>query len=191
MASSSVQLARMLCVKCNTPVPAEENEIAWACAKCQQGLLLTPTGLAPVTVQWAALKPGTANARWLPFWSFTGRVQFQRRQSFGGRADPDKLWESPQRFFIPAYELPLKDLEDLGAALLKRGLRPTPGPAPAGGALSACSLFPQDAQQAAEFVVLTIEAERRDKLKQIEFTIETTEPELWLLPFVGDGLALA
>jgi hypothetical protein len=115
---------------------------------------------------------------------------FHRRQSFGGRTDPDKLWDTPQRFFIPAWELPLKELEDMGAALLKRGLRPAPGPAPAGGALSACSLFPEDAVQAAEFVVLTIEAERRDKLKRIEFKIEASAPELWLLPFAGEGLAL-
>ncbi len=189
-ASASVQLVRLTCVKCNTPLPAEETDIAWVCANCEQGMLLTPTGLAPITVRWAAAKSGAANLRWLPFWSFTGAVRFNQRLNFGGRSEADALWQQPQRFFVPAYPCSLPDLQAMGAALLKRRLNPTPGPTPAGGQLAHCTLFPADAKQAAEFVVLTIEAERKDKLKKIEFTIEATEPELWLLPFAGDQLAL-
>ncbi|MCI0354236.1 MAG: hypothetical protein L0099_04225 [Acidobacteria bacterium] len=182
--ATSVQLLPMACLRCAAPIPAEETEIAWVCEKCGQGMQLTRAGLSLLTVQWAAAKTRATNPRWEPFWSFVGAVRFTQRFNFGGRSEPDKLWAEPQRFFIPAYQLPLRDLETIGAELLKKRLRPTPGPAV--GKLAHCSLFPADAKQAAEFVVLTIEAERRDKLKTVAFTIETDEPELWMLPFVGE-----
>lgn len=182
-ANSSVQLVPMTCIKCATPVRAEETEIAWTCEKCAQGMLLTANGLAPLSVRWAAT-PATMGITWWPFWSFVGTVRFARRDSFGGRSEPDKLWAEPQQFFIPAYAANLQALETIGAELLKKRLRPTPGPA--AGPLPACALFPDDARHAAEFVVLTIEADRRDKLKSVEFTIQASEPELWVLPFRGE-----
>jgi len=36
--------------------------------------------------------------------------------------------------------------------------------------------------QVVEFVVLTIEADRKDKLKTVEFRLDLGEPELWVLP---------
>lgn len=182
-ANTSVQLVPMTCIKCATPLRAEEAEIAWTCEKCEQGMLLTANGLAPLTVRWAATA-GTTGIKWWPFWSFTGTVRFARRDSFGGRSEPDKLWGDPQQFFIPAYAASLQALETIGAELLKKRLRPAPGPA--AGPLPACAFFPEDARHAAEFVVLTIEADRKDKLKSVEFTIQASEPELWVLPFRGE-----
>jgi hypothetical protein len=190
-ANSSVQLVPMTCIKCATPIRAEESDIAWACEKCEQGMLLTPDGLAPLTVKWASAKAAT-NVKWYPFWSFTGAVRFARRDTFGygSQGEPDKLWNEPQQFFIPAYSTTLQELEDIGAELLKKRLRPTPSDSrPAAIPLPACALFPHDAQHAAEFVVLTIEAERRDKLKSVEFILRAGEPELWVLPFRGEAAA--
>ena len=182
-ANTSVQLVPMTCIKCATPMRAEETEIAWTCERCEQGMLLTPNGLAPLTVRWANTKAG-ANAKWYPFWSFTGAVRFARRDSFGGRSEPDKLWNESQQFFIPAYAATLQELEVIGAELLKKRLNPVSGPA--AGQLPPVAVFPDDARHAAEFVVLTIEADRRDKLKVVEFTIQASEPELWVLPFRGE-----
>ena len=185
-AETSVQLVPMRCIQCATPMQAEENEIAWTCEKCEQGMLLTANGLAPLTVKWAArgTTAPTNGIKWWPFWSFTGSVRFARRDSFRGRSDPDKLWNEPQQFFIPAYATSLQELETIGAELLKKRLRPSSGPT--AGPLPACALFPDDARHAAEFVVLTIEADRQDKLKYVEFTIHASEPELWVLPFRGE-----
>ncbi len=185
-ANTSVQLVPMTCIKCAMPLRAEENEIAWTCEKCEQGMLLTANGLAALTVKWAAAKAET-NLKWHPFWSFIGTVRFARRDSFGGRSEQDKLWNEPQQFFIPAYAAGLQELETIGAELLKKHLNPAPGPAV--GKLPSVAVFPDDAKQAAEFVVLTIEADRKDKLKSVEFAIQSSEPELWVLPFKGEAHA--
>lgn len=186
--TASVELVLLKCLRCGRPLPAAEEEVAWVCAQCGEGMQLTSTGLAPLAVNWAAPRPGATELRWLPFWVFTGTVTFSRRENYGGRSEPDRLWSGPRRFYIPAFPAPLQQLETLGADLTKQQISLRPGPPM--GALQNCTLFPADARQAAEFVVLTIEADRKDKLKTVEFRLDLNEPELWVLPFVGEALTL-
>jgi hypothetical protein len=178
--SASVELVLLKCVRCGTPVPAEEDEVAWVCANCGQGQQLTADGLAPLAVEFAAPRAGARVARWLPFWVFAGSVTFQQRESYGGHSRPDDLWAAPRRLFVPAFNCDLSRLETLGAALTRRQVTPARGPA---APLAGCTLLPGDAHAAAEFVVLTIEAERKDKLRAIAFSLNLAAPELWVLPF--------
>jgi len=70
---------------------------------------------------------------------------------------------------LSGYQLPLKA-----------------GPA---GTLKDCTLRLEEAPAVAEFIVLTIEAEQRDKLRQIDFMLSLGNGELWRLPFVGAAAA--
>ena len=187
--TTSIELVLLKCLRCSAHLPAGEEEVAWVCAQCGQGMQqLTEAGLAPLAVNWAAPRPGATDLRWLPFWVFTGTVTFMRRENYGGRSEPDKLWSGPRRFYIPAFPAPLQQMETLGADLTKQQIPLRPGPPM--GALQNCTLFPADARLAAEFVVLTIEADRKDKLKGVEFRLDLNEPEMWVLPFVGEALTL-
>ena len=185
---ASIELVLLKCLRCSTHIPAGDEEVAWVCAQCGQGMRLTETGLAPQAVNWAAARPGPTQLRGLPFWVFTGAVNFIRRENYGGKSEPDKLWSSPRRFYIPAFPAPLDQLETLGADLTRKQIALKAGLAI--GALKDCTLFPDDARHAVEFVVLTIEAERKDKLKTVEFSLDLNEPELWVLPFAGEALTL-
>ena len=193
MATQSVELSLLKCPRCSAFVPAQEDEIAWVCAQCGQGLQLTETGLASLAVNWAAASPGLAQLRWLPFWVFTGTVKFTRRESYSGSRPPEKLWNAPCRFYVPAFAIPLQQMQDLGAELTRRQIFLKAGPAQ--GALTGCTFHLDDARQAVEFIVLTIEAAQSDKLKAVDFSLQLAAPELWVLPFTGEaqanGLALA
>lgn len=184
--TTSVELVLLKCPRCRTPIRADEEEVAWVCSQCQQGLQLTSTGLALLTVNWAAAQPGNSKIQWLPFWVFTGTVSFSRREtySFGSGSQPDKLWSAPRRFYIPAFPLAIEQLQTLGADLTRRQVPLKSSQVV--GTLTQCSLAPEDARQAAEFVVLTIEAAHSDKLKAVDFTLNLNEPELWVLPFIGE-----
>ena len=185
--TASVELALLKCLRCGTFVQAEEDEVAWVCPQCGQGLLLADSGLVPLSVQWAALpaRPAAIPIRWLPFWTFVGTVRFGRRETYGGSRQPDALWNAPRRFFIPAFPYPLDDMQQPGAELTRRG--PPLNAGPPAGPLSRCTLFPEDAKGAAEFVVLTVEAAQKDKLRQLDFALELGEPELWVLPSTEQG----
>ena len=181
--TTSVTLNLLKCPQCSTPVPAEEDEMAWVCATCGAGLQLGEAGLAPLPVHWAVTPVGKHADNGRPFWVFPGGVRFGNRISFAGHAEPEALWNNPVRFFVPAYTCPLAQLQSLGADLTRRQPALTAGPA---GALKGCTFAPDDARKAVEFVVLTIEAARPDKLRTVQFTLNLGAPELWLLPFAGE-----
>jgi predicted RNA-binding Zn-ribbon protein involved in translation (DUF1610 family) len=182
--SQSVELVLLQCGQCGTPLPAEEDEVAWLCPTCGQGWQLGADQLRPLTVCWQGVRPGTAVARWLPFWVFHGKVNFQQREAFSGRSGPDDLWRDTCRFFVPAYPCDLGQIERLGGELTRRQV-PLAAGEPA-GALRACTLLPDDARRAVDFIVLTIEADRRDKLRTVLFSLDLGAPELWMLPFAGE-----
>ena len=185
--SASVELVLLKCPRCSTPVPAGEEEVAWVCSQCGQGLQLTAAGLAPLTVNWAESQPGNVKTQPLPFWVFSGTVSFRSRETygFGSGSQPDKLWSAPRRFYVPAFPLPIEQLQTLGADFTRRQIALKPGRA--GEPFANCTLPAEDARQVVEFIVLTIEAAQRDKLKSVDFELNLNEPELWLLPFAGEA----
>ena len=183
--NTSVALNLLKCPQCSTPVPAEEDEVAWVCATCGTGLQLGEAGLERVGVHWAATAAGARVDAWRPFWVFTGSAHFSNRISYNGHAEPEPLWNQPVRFFVPVYICPLAQLQSLGADLTRRQPALQSGPA---GELKGCSFLPDDARRAAEFVVLSIEAARPDKLRTVQFSLQLGAPELWVLPFAGERL---
>jgi hypothetical protein len=40
----------------------------------------------------------------------------------------------------------------------------------------------EDVSAAAEFIVMAIEAGRKDKLKELDFSLKLSTPVLWILP---------
>ena len=185
--AASVELRLLKCLRCGALVPAQEDEVAWVCAHCGQGLQLAPEGVAPLTVKWAAGRARVASLHWAPFWVFVGTVTFSSRESYSGSRPPEKLWRSPVRFFVPAFTATLRQMQELGADLTRRQVQLAAGPAQ--GALAGCTLSLDDACQAADFIVLTIEADQSDKLMYVRFSVNPAQPELWLLPFAGEAQA--
>ena len=183
--NTSVELVLLKCPQCSTPVPAGEDEVAWVCQTCGQGLQLTAEGLAPLAVHWSAR--GAGQPEWLPFWVLTGTANFAIRESYDGRAKQNPLWAEPRRFYVPAYPASLQDIEALGGELTRAQVLLEAGP-PA-GVVQNCTLLPEDARRAAEFIVMTIEADRKDKVRNMSFALNLGAPELWLLPFEGGRAA--
>src|SRR5512135_1929135 len=129
MTTASIELGLLKCSRCGALVPAQEDEMAWVCAQCGQGLQLALDGLAPLTVQWAAGRAGVTSLRWAPFWVFVGTVTFSSRESYSGSRPPEKLWGPPVRFFVPAFAATLRQMQELGADLTRRQIKLAAGPA--------------------------------------------------------------
>ena len=182
--SQSVELVPMYCLKCQTPVPAKVEETVWVCSACGQGLLLDPDkGLLALEIHTASGTPGTGaqNVPGHPYWVATGRVTLSRATFHGDQTgEMQAFWAQPRRFIIPAYALELEEITRLGVNLVRQSpvLTPAASPAP----FHPVVLMPEDLRPLAEFIVLTIEAERKDALKELTFTLELEPPELWILP---------
>jgi hypothetical protein len=144
-------------------------------------MLLDPqAGLAPLEVHYAAGIPPNTPSK--PYWVADGQVTLSR-QSYGSGGkesrEAELFWSQPRRFFIPAFAAPLEALLSQAMQML---LQPPPlqdGPA---ARFEPVTASVEDVQPAAEFIVMAIEAGRKDKAKKIDFTLELSSPELWILP---------
>lgn len=176
-----VELIPLICPRCSTPVSAESDEVAWVCSQCGEGWSLEEErGLAPLRVEYAAgITPNTSGK---PYWMAEGQVSLQR-QAFSSSQqqarEAEEFWRQPRQFFIPAYTCTLEELLDLGTRMLLQSPALEPG---APGRFEPATLALDDLQATAEFIVMAIEASRKDKLKQVDFNLRLSSPVLWVLP---------
>lgn len=173
-----LHLIPMLCPQCQTAIPAQPDEVAWVCPQCGQGLLFSEAGLKPAAIQYFNPIPSGQKGR--PFWVGSGQVAIKTRTAYSGRVTEDvTFWQHPRPFYIPAYSLPLEQLLAEGTRLVNAPFTLLPGPAVP---FLPITLAKQDAVTFAEFIVLSIEANRKDKLKNIHFDLKLSSLQLWILP---------
>jgi hypothetical protein len=174
------RLIPLLCVRCSQPLPAQVDEVAWACPNCGQGQLLSQDDqLAAVEIHYSAdLEPG---ARGRPFWVAQGEVSDLVRKRFKGDQSKEmqRYWASPRRFFVPAYEMSLEQIVETGLKLIETQPALSPGP-PA--EFLPVTVLPDDVRALAEFIVLAVEAARKDHLSRLQFDLQLGEAELWIIP---------
>jgi hypothetical protein len=177
----SIELVPLVCVRCSTPVPAELDEVAWVCSQCGQGLSLEETGLQALEVHYMAGIP--ANTKGKPYWVVRGQVSSLEREKYGGgnkeTQEAEALWSQPQRFFVPAYNTTLEHLLAQATQLL---LQPPALQEGTAVPFEPVTLAVDDIRPAAEFIVMAIEAGRKDKLKKMNFSLQLFPPVLWILP---------
>jgi hypothetical protein len=176
-----VELVPLVCTRCNTPVPASPEEVAWVCAQCGQGLLLDDQkGLVPLEVYYSAqIAP---NTRGKPYWVAKGDVTVQRKtydSSQRGDQEAQQFWSQPRLFVIPAYDCSLEIFTQVGVDRLRENPALQSG-SPA--AFESVTLHLDDVKAAAEFIVVAVEAGRADKMKEVSFSLDLSTPALWILP---------
>ena len=113
---------------------------------------------------------------------------FSVKATLSGAQGADPLWQQAARLWVPAFGLSLDLAKNWGAYLTRTQPALRPGPAPQDVPLRGCVVALEDARKLAEFVVLSIEAERPDMLRSIAFTLPDGTPELWVLPSDGSQL---
>ncbi len=175
--TEKVRLVPLVCLKCAAPLAARPDEVAWACGTCGEGLLLGDSGLTAIPIFYdARLQSGQTGK---PYWVAQGSARITR-STYSGNQSAEMLafWSQPRLFFIPAYSLPLEQLIAVGSALLRQPPAINQGsPAP----FLPVTLHPDDLRPMAEFILIGIEAERRDMLKALTFELTLSTPALWIL----------
>lgn len=189
----TVRLLPLACPRCGVALPAQAEEVVFFCRDCGGAARVDGERVVEQPVCWGTPAAGTGPEGWLPFWVFPGPVQFASRETrglFGSRA-PDDLWRRARRLWVPAFACTVAAARQWGASMTSSLLEPTPGEARRGAALTPCVLTPEDGRELAEFVVLSIEAQRSDTLSSLSFSLPEGEPELWVLPFAGQQVCAA
>jgi hypothetical protein len=135
-------------------------------------------GLVELAINFAAGIPNEAKGK--PFWVADGTVTLQRDTYSGDQSrEASQFWRQPRRFFVPANALPLETILEIGMSLLLRPPAIQPGP-PA--SFEPVVLPIEDVHATAEFIIVAVEAGRKDKLRSVQFSLQLSDPVLWVLP---------
>jgi hypothetical protein len=180
-----MKLVALYCPDCREPLAAENDHVLTSCGGCSQALYLDDEGVRRQKVFYVA-PAGDQDRRYLPFWVYAGRVLVDRRETqgggSGGQKESEAMWAEPRRLYVPAWELSMQTAQQVGSFLIARQPEFDFVTRPEGATLLPAVVTPADALKLLEFIVLAIEARRKDWLKSIAFRLEVGEPELWALP---------
>jgi hypothetical protein len=179
-----MKLLLLRCPDCQEPLSPEPEAVVVGCKGCFTAVSLTDTGLSPIDIQYAAAQDVVEE--WVPFWLFNGRVHITQRETQGSnrgaQKDSEEFWGVPRRLYVPAWNLSMPAAREMGQTFVKQQTNLIAVPRPQNARLVDATVTPEDALKLLEFVVISIEAERKDWLKKFNFHLEVGEPELWALP---------
>jgi hypothetical protein len=138
------------------------------------------SGLETLDIHYAA--DIARNSIGKPYWVADGQVTMERETydyagEYGKAAE--QFWGQSRRFFVPAFQAPLERLLEIAKEMLLNPPRLSSGPA---APFEAVTLYRHDVLAAAEYIVIAIEAGRKDKIKSIDFKLKLSKPVLWILP---------
>jgi hypothetical protein len=152
--------------------------MAWVCAQCGQAMLLDEDkGLQRIEIRYnSGIAPASMGK---PYWVCEGRLSM-RRETYSGKEtnEAERFWSQGRRFFVPAFNCSLETALQQGGALLLTPPALQPGPAVR---FEPVTLSVRDVLPTAEFIVMAIEASRKDKLKKVDFNLQLSAPALWIL----------
>lgn len=185
---------KLLALRCPTCAqnlaPQSPEVVVLRCQNCGTAVSLSDSGLDTINVQFAKSAVEKFDA-WVPLWVFNGRVNITSRQTQGSnkqaQQDAEQLWGYPRRLYVPAWDLPTEAACQLGGDLVQRQPAFQHTTPPDKATFIETVITPEDALKLLEFVVFNVEAARKDWLKDLQFTIETTAPQLWAIPAQKEG----
>jgi hypothetical protein len=182
-----MKLLLLRCPVCAEPLAPDTPEaVVYECPSCRTPVAITDTGLATETVQFVA--PAQAEAEkvsdWMPFWLFEGQVHIDKRETQGRArsSEVEHLWGEPRRLFVPAWTVDMHNARDIGSTLAQRQPLFVPGERPSNAHMKTATATAVDALKMLEFIIITIEAQRDDWLRDIEFRLELGSPTLYAIP---------
>ncbi len=172
---------------------SEGREVVFRCTNCGSGYAIVNGELGEVKVSYCApnFREAVRTIEHYPFWLLRARVNIRSRSASGGFFSAifgkDGVTEGRISFYVPAFDAPLETLKKLGMLLTRGGFSYATAEAE-GAELRGCVHSEQFARGFADFILLSMEAEKGDTLRAIDYDIEFEESEVLAVPFaVSDG----
>ncbi len=198
--ASGLRLVALKCSKCGSLIKAEPDDHVYYCGNCGTGfeLINEKDELAVVNIDFALpVKKQDAEIIYLPFWVFDTNIQISSRDSsatLGSAAGFIKNIFSGgdgskpvTKFYVPAFDTPISNIRRLGMEFTKNqpeleSIKKDK--------LTGCRFSSRDAEKLADFIFLSIEAEKPDMLKNITYSLGLSSPRATGIPFYKTGGSL-
>ncbi len=197
---SGLRLVALKCEKCGSLLDADQNDVVYYCNNCDTGyeLINEKDELVPAEVDFA-LPADVMDAEiiYYPFWVFDADVEISSRDASGTgilgdifkkKGGGEDVTKPVEKFYVPAFDTSMENIKRLGLGFTQN--QPDYETVKK-DKITGCIYSSKDAEKIAEFIFLSLEAEKPDMISNISYDLGLSSPKIVGMPFYrtdGSGL---
>ncbi len=181
------KLVAIKCKSCDSGLVVEVNDNITYCQSCGSGWEIIEGELHPIEINFAsAAIRGDGEIIYKPFWLVTTNINILERNSSGGFLSnlfggSKEQSSGTIKFYIPAFACDLEKMKNMALAFTSSN--PAPSPQKYNAKLMGFTYGKEDAKKLAEFLLISIEAEKSDTIKTFRYDMKFEKLEILGVPF--------
>ncbi len=180
------KLIAFKCPSCDSGLGVEVNDNVVYCSSCGNGYEITDDKLVPIEVNFAKpLIQGTGDIVYKPFWLVNAYVKINSRDASGGFISnlfgSSGKMEGDVLFYVPAFWMTIESAKTIGGQFTTKN--PVASPQKYNVKMTGFNFSKEDAKKITEFIFLSVEAEKSDTVRNIDYNIDTKTISVLGVPF--------
>lgn len=184
---SDFKLVAISCKNCGSGLIIEVNDYISYCSNCGSGFEIIEGELIPIEINFAphALR-GEGEMIYKPFWRIKSHINILERKASGeflknlfGGSNATSSGEIT--FYIPAFYCPLETMKNLATQFTIK--HPVASPQKYNVKLVGFAYGKEDAKKFSEFILISLEAEKKDTMKNFTYKLDFNSMEILGIPF--------
>ncbi len=180
------KLIAVKCKSCDSGLTVEMNDNIVYCSSCGNGWEIVNEELVPVDIGFAKpLIQEQGELVYKGFWMVDAYVKIHSRDSSGGWISSlfggANKTEGDVMFYVPAFWMPIESAKQIGVTFTTKNA--VPSPEKYNVKLTGFNYTKEDAKKIAEFIFLSIEAEKNDTVRNISYDLKVKSYKVLGVPF--------
>ncbi len=180
-------LEAVKCKKCASGLVVEVNDNIVYCSSCGSGFEIIYGELIPIEINFASASiRGEGELIYRPFWLLKTSISVEERKAsgnflknlFGGSAENAN---GSITFYIPAFYCSIDAMKELASQFTLKN--PVASPQKYNTKLTGFAYGKEDAKKLAEFILISLEAEKSDTMKNFKYDMRFDSMEILGIPF--------
>ena len=180
------RLIAVKCKSCDSGLTVDVNDTIVYCSSCGNGWEIIKDELHPIEIGFAKpILQGNGELVYKGFWLVDAHVKILSRDSSGGWITSlfgsDNKTEGNITFYVPAFWLTIESVKNIGSQFTLRN--PVPNPEKFNVRITGFTFNKEDAKKIAEFIFLSLEAEKNDTIRNIDYDLKVNSYRVLGIPF--------
>lgn len=181
------KLIAFKCPSCDSGLGVEINDNVVYCSSCGNGYEIVDDKLVPIEVNFAKpLISGSGDVIYRPFWLVNSYVKINSRDATGGWTSNlfggnTNAMEGNVLFYVPAFWMTIESAKLIGSQFTIKN--PVASPQKYNVKMTGFNFSKEDAKKITEFIFLSIEAEKKDTVRSIDYDIKINNIQVLGIPF--------
>lgn len=180
------KLVAVKCKSCDSGLTIEVNDNVVYCSSCGNGWEIVNDELQPLEINFAKpLIQGQGEMVYKPFWLVNTYLKINSRDASGGWVSTlfggSNATEGNVLFYVPAFWMTIESVKNIGGTFTVKN--PVASPQKYNVKMTGFNFNKDDAKKIAEFIFLSIEAEKSDTMRDIDYDMDIKTIQVLGIPF--------